>query len=134
MTDRLKLSILMSFVTAFHLYRVDVLKPTDYMRIDQRTVQGLNLFDDVGSVGTSVFHILNKTRTPGGARLLQSWIKQPLTEVAGIQERLDLVESFVGNSEARLTLYEDHLRKMPDFQRISTKFSGQKANLQVECN
>ena len=101
------------------------------MRIDQRTVQGLNLFDEVGSVGTSIFHILNKTRTPGGARLLQSWIKQPLTEVAGIQERLDLVESFVGNAEARLTLYEDHLRKMPDFQRISTKFSSQKANLQV---
>ena len=117
-----------------NFYRVDVLKPSEYMRIDQRTVQGLNLFDEPGFVGTSVFHILNKTRTPGGSRLLQSWLKQPLIQVDRIRERLDLVEQFVQNSEARQTLYEDHLRKMPDFQRISTRFQSKKATLQVIDN
>ena len=111
-----------------------MLKPSEYMRIDQRTVQGLNLFDEPGFVGTSVFHILNKTRTPGGSRLLQSWLKQPLIQVDRIRERLDLVEQFVQNSEARQTLYEDHLRKMPDFQRISTRFQSKKATLQVIDN
>lgn len=111
-------------------FRVDCLKPSDYMRIDQRTVLGLNLFDDNGSVGTSVFNILNRTRTPGGARMLRSWIKQPLIQADQIAERLDLVESFVGNSEARMMMHEDHLRKMPDFQRISTKFVSKNANLQ----
>ena len=50
------------------------------MRIDQRTVAGLNLFDEPGRPENSVFHILNKTRTPGGSRLLQTWIKQPLIQ------------------------------------------------------
>ena len=108
-----------------------MLKPSEYMRLDQRAVHGLNLFDEPGHVGSSVFNILNKTRTPGGSRLLQSWIKQPLIHVDAIKERLDLVECFVKNSDARQTLYEDHLRKMPDFQRISTKFQSKRASLQV---
>ena len=62
---------------------------------------------------------------------MQCWIKQPLIQVDAIRERLDLVDQFVQNSEARQILYEDHLRKMPDFQRLSTKFQSKKANLQV---
>ena len=108
-----------------------MLKPSEYMRLDQRAVHGLNLFDEPGHQGSSVFHILNKTRTPGGSRLLQSWIKQPLIQVDAIKERLDLVECFVKKSDARQTLYEDYLRKMPDFQRISTKFQSKRSTLQV---
>ena len=113
-----------------NLYNVELLNLTDYMRIDHRTVDGLNLFDYTGLVGSSIFQILNKTRTPGGTRLLQTWIKQPLIQLDMIRERLDLVEQFVGNSDVRQSLYEDHLRKMPDFQRIATKFQNKKANLQ----
>jgi len=113
-----------------NLYNVELLNLTDYMRIDHRTVDGLNLFDYTGLVGASIFQILNKTRTPGGARLLQTWIKQPLIQLDMIRERLDLVEQFVQNSDVRQSLYDDHLRKMPDFQRISTKFQNKKANLQ----
>jgi len=112
------------------IFRVEALNSSEFMRIDQRTVAGLNLFDQPGHIGTSIFHILNKTRTPGGCRLLQCWIKQPLIQVDAIRERLDLVDQFVQNSEARQILYEDHLRKMPDFQRLSTKFQSKKANLQ----
>ena len=59
---------------------------------------------------------------------------QGCIQVDAINERLHLVECFVENSEVRQTLYEDHLRKMPDFQRISTKFQTKKANLQVGNN
>ena len=112
------------------MFRVEPVNTTDFMRIDNRTVTGLNLFDDTGLVGCSLFQILNKTRTPGGTRLLQTWIKQPLIQHELIQERLGLVDFFVQNSDIRQSLYEDHLRKMPDFQRIATKFQNKKANLQ----
>lgn len=111
-------------------FRIELLKPADYMRIDQRTVAGLNLFDEPGHPGSSIFSILNKTRTPGGSRLLQTWIKRPLIQVDAIQERHSLVETFVNNAEVRQTLHEDHLRKMPDFQRISAKFQTKAAKLQ----
>lgn len=112
------------------VFRVELLNTQDFMRVDNRTVTGLNMFDESGQVGSSIFYILNKTRTPGGTRLLQTWIKQPLIQHDLICERLNLVEQFVQNSDIRQSLYEDHLRKMPDFQRIATKFQNKKANLQ----
>ena len=112
------------------IFRVEMLNTQDFMRIDNRTVTGLNIFDEPGHSGSSIFHILNNTRTPGGMRLLQTWIKQPLIQRDLVCERLNLVEHFVENADARQSLYEDHLRKMPDFQRIATKFQNKKANLQ----
>lgn len=112
------------------VFRVEMLNTQDFMRIDNRTVTGLNIFDEPGHTGSSIFYILNKTRTPGGMRLLQTWIKQPLIQRDLVCERLNLVEHFVENADVRQSLYEDHLRRMPDFQRIATKFQNKKANLQ----
>ena len=40
------------------------------------------------------------------------------------------VELMVTNTEMRQLLWEDHLRKFPDFQRLSAKFGSNKASLQ----
>jgi DNA mismatch repair protein MSH2 len=48
-----------------------------------------------------------------------------------INERLDLVEAFVECTDLRQNLHEDHLRKMPDFQRLATRFHSKRATLQV---
>ena len=59
------------------------------------------------------------------------WQLVLIRQVDAIQERHSLVETFVNNAEVRQTLHEDHLRKMPDFQRISAKFHTKAAKLQV---
>lgn len=101
------------------------------MRLDPRAVQGLNLLPDPAHPAhPSILSILNKTRTPGGSRLLTAWLKAPLVEVDKITERLDLVEVMVTSTEVRQTLYEEHLRKFPDFQRLAAKFAAGRASLQ----
>ena len=81
---------------------VEPLSLGEAMRIDPRALQGLNLMPNPSNPShPSLFSILNKTRTPGGSRLMHSWLKQPLLSVEKIVERLDLVEVMVTNTEIR---------------------------------
>lgn len=57
-------------------------------------------------------------------------MRQPLKDQNQIEERLEIVETFVENSEIRRQLYEDHLRRIPDFQMLTKKLTRNKANLQ----
>ena len=49
----------------------------------------------VASRRFSLLHVLDRTRTPMGARLLRHWVGQPLLDVDEIQARLDRVEEMV---------------------------------------
>ena len=112
-------------------FSLEPLSSSTHMKLANRTLTSLNVFPSPSNPNApSLFSILNRTRTAGGVRLLQQWLKQPLLDPVLISERLDLVELLVTNTELRQLLFEDHLRRFPDFQRLATKFATKKANLQ----
>ena len=47
--------------------------------------------------GFSLFGLLNKTKSDGGARLLRSWLMRPLMDITALEARLDAVQFFVNN-------------------------------------
>lgn len=63
-------------------------------------------------------------------RLLTQWIRQPLRDLNKINERLDIVETLVMNTDVRQQLYDQHLRTIPDIQSLVRKIQRKKANLQ----
>lgn len=63
-------------------------------------------------------------------RLLTQWIRQPLTDMNKINERLDIVEVLVTDTDIRQQLYDQHLRTIPDLQALMRKIQRKKANLQ----
>uniref|UniRef100_A0A6G1SEJ7 DNA mismatch repair protein Msh2 n=1 Tax=Aceria tosichella TaxID=561515 RepID=A0A6G1SEJ7_9ACAR len=78
---------------------------------------------------TTIFSVLNKCRTQPGQRLLAFWLQNPLMSKKHIDERQDIVEYFMSNSEIRATCYDDYLRKIPDLLRIACRIARERCSI-----
>ena len=107
---------------------------SQYMRLDAAALSALNLMpnpQDGSNQTMNLYGLLNKCKTAQGARLLMQWLKQPLLDIHEIVRRQDLVQILYDNSELRQSIQEDHLKTVPDIQRIAKRFDKGKASLQV---
>ncbi|KAJ2050984.1 MSH2 protein [Coemansia sp. S16] len=119
--------------TNFGSYSLSTHSLAQYMKLDASAVQALNLVpspQDGSSKTMSLLGLLNHCKTSQGQRLLAQWLKQPLLSIEAIEDRLGLVEIFFADSETRNTLRAVHLRTMPDFKRLSSRFQRGFASLQ----
>lgn len=99
---------------------------TDFVLLDTNTRRNLELVEtmrDKSKVGTLLWAI-DKTITNMGARLLKSWICQPLKNVSKIKERQDVVQKLIENYDARESLNRA-LSNIYDIQRVSSKMSNE---------
>lgn len=71
----------------------------------------------------SLYHHLNRTRTPMGSRLLMSWLLAPLLDIEKIEERLDAVEAFVRDVPLRGAIRQS-LKGIADLERLLSRFAG----------
>ncbi|KAJ3554127.1 hypothetical protein NM688_g3265 [Phlebia brevispora] len=107
---------------------------TQFMRLDASALRALNLLEAPGNVGanknTTLFGLLNRCKTAQGARLLGSWLKQPLVNLHEIHKRQNLVEIFVDDPNSRRTLQEEQLKLLPDMHRLCKRFQKGVATLE----
>lgn len=101
----------------------------DYMFLDESTNRNLELFKTMrrGSVKGSLFHVLDKTVTPMGSRLLKRWIGYPLLDLNEIQRRLAAVKSFRGDEIFREDIRQG-LEGIYDLERLNARISLGRAN------
>lgn len=88
------------------------------MLLDETTIRNLELFEaQSGLKRHTLFHVLDQTVTPMGARLLRQWLRRPLLHVATIEERHDAVAEFSAQFLLREEL-RNQLKSIQDLPRL----------------
>ena len=104
------------------LMTVRAYSTSSYMVLDPFTRRNLELLETIrgGKAKGSLLDILDRTVTAMGARLLRSWINQPLLEILRLNARLDAVEALVGNERLREELSAE-LKQVGDIERLTNR-------------
>ena len=100
-----------------------------FMIIDSSTRRNLELVETLREKAKrgSLLWVLDKTKTAMGARMLRSYVEQPLIEKDRITKRLDAVEELYGQMITREELRE-YLNPIYDLERLITRVTYQTAN------
>lgn len=112
--------------------KFDIISPyelSSYVIIDASTRKNLELTETLRERTKygSLLWAVDKTQTNMGARLLKSWICQPLKNISEIKERQNIIEELTLNADVRNNL-TNILSKIYDIQRLSTRLSNNSAN------
>ncbi len=112
-----------------HIRKLTLLRHAQVMIIDAATQRNLELFRTVAerSRRGSLLGLLDKTVTSMGGRMLQKWMRYPLVDVDGINERLDAVEVLKADMILRGDV-RDQLQGVYDLERLITRLSLSAAN------
>lgn len=108
--------------------RVGHLADTATLSIDRAAVQHLELVSSSSDDDSaSLLYVLDRTRTPGGARLLRRRLLAPLMDVETIRRRLEQVDVLVKNGQIRTGL-ERALGDVGDLERLAVRASQGEAS------
>jgi DNA mismatch repair protein MutS len=112
-----------------HITRLNVYSTSEYMTLDISTRRNLELVETLRSKERrgSLLWVLDQTKTAMGARMLRSYIEQPLIDKAVINKRLDAVEELV-NKPILSEEIKELLNPIYDLERLMGKVSCQTAN------
>ena len=102
--------------------KIDPIIEKGYMSLDNFTIRNLEIFQSLmdQSFKGTLFDTLNKTKTPGGSRLLKHWLVFPLTNKSDIYNRYDIISAFIKNKSI-LESISNSLRKVIDVEKLFVK-------------
>jgi DNA mismatch repair protein MutS len=112
-----------------HLTRLERYVGEGRMFLDRQTQASLELTETLrsGERKGSLLWVLDKTRTPMGARLLREWVTSPLIRVDDIKARLGGVKELV-EDEALRAQVQDQLKLIFDLERALARVGAGRAN------
>ena len=109
-----------------HLAPFKFVDKKNKLYISSKTLQGLEIVSPKGkSQQFNLYEFMKKTKTPMGARVLQSAFSNAMTEVKQIRKKQGLLQYFVSNFEL-LQKIEMELDPIRDIDRLLTKITTKK--------
>ena len=110
-----------------HITSLQRINRDDYLWMDRFTIRNLELLSTGMGDGHTLHKVLDHTVSPMGGRMLKRWIVLPLTDINKINERLNLVEYFIKETELRTGIIQK-IKLSGDIERLVSKISLKKIN------
>lgn len=105
-----------------HLTSIQRLNQDSFVWMDPFTIRNLELVYSPHPKGVTLLNVLDDTKTPMGARLLNRWMVMVLKDLKSIQRRQNIVEYFYKFGDLRYDLREK-LGQLTDLERLAGKAS-----------
>ncbi len=108
-----------------HLRQLNFYEDHDFLTLDATTLRNLEILEPLTRDAPSVaclYHAINQTVTPMGARRLRDWLTQPLANADAIHARQLAVQTWVEDGP-RLEQLRNRLREVRDLERTLTRLS-----------
>ncbi len=103
-----------------HITTLSRIEQERYVRLDKFTIRSLELLQPMQEDGSSLLHVIDRTVTPMGGRMLKRWVVFPLKDEKPINDRLDVVDYFFREPEYRQCI-DDQFHRIGDLERIISK-------------
>ncbi|MGB0431183.1 MAG: DNA mismatch repair protein MutS [Bacteroidia bacterium] len=109
-----------------HITSIRRIEANDAVWLDRFTIKNLELVYPSQSEGKCLIDVLDKTKTPMGARLLKNWVLMPLIDQNAIIRRQKIVEHFQNDKLANALV--DQLKQIGDLERLISKVAMHRVN------
>ena len=119
-----------------HAWALTLHNPAGALRLDAAAAAALGVADGrpgADPAAAALVRHMNVARTPGGRRLLPSWLRAPLVDPAALARRHDAVGALASDAPLRDALRSSLLRGLPDIDRASRRLERKAATLADLC-
>jgi DNA mismatch repair protein MutS len=103
--------------------------PAGFVVLDGNTQRNLELIESLADKRKrgALLGVLDRTKTSMGGRKMRQWILHPLINIDAIHARLNAVQFFFDDTEARMRITET-LRAVADLERLLGKITAKSCN------
>ncbi|WP_114789305.1 DNA mismatch repair protein MutS [Niabella yanshanensis] len=110
-----------------HITSLQSIQRNDFLWMDRFTIRNLELIYGVNEGDHTLLKVLDNTASPMGARMLKRWLLFPLIDINKINERLELVETLIKETDLRNELVQA-IKLCGDIERLVAKIPTKKIN------
>ncbi len=112
-----------------HIFQISPYDLKNFLVIDDRSCKNLELLANIQTLDKkgTLIHVLDRTVTAMGSRLIKNLIRYPLIDNKEITQRLDCIEEITKASHIH-QLIINHLKSVYDLERLGSKISMGQGN------
>lgn len=110
-----------------HITAISRIAEDDYVWMDKFTIRNLELYNTPNSNAVTLLHIIDKTISPMGGRLLKRWLALPLKSIEKIKQRHEVVH-FLTKNKSVLQKIQNQMKHIGDLERLISKTATGKVN------